>query len=181
MKKNPQPKSSNSLYLFFLAIAVATAIPTQSALANTYNVVFTEYSSTNLTATLNGTPVTVTPSPGIPDSWSVFFPAQLDGGPASWAEPENPGSDPNALQGWNSIAGGSFGGATTQITIKSDNIDVGAGIAESTNGGPITYSNTTYQFIDRSDVPDTGSTLALLSLALAGLFGASRIRSLQLA
>jgi len=46
---------------------------------------------------------------------------------------------------------------------------------------PNSYFGPNFQFTSQRSVPDTGSTLGLLALALAGLFGARRIRSIRLA
>ena len=186
MKTNPSRKIFQFSSLIFLAIAVAAALVTQSIRAST--VVFTEQDSSTLTVTLDGTPVFATNTG--PDSWQITFFAVLDDAlGVAWAEPENPTSDPNAVNGWNAITGfqihSVFGRPTfTTISIQSD-LTFASASAYKSNGGSFTNGSTSYQFTDLSDAavstPDTGSTLVLLSLAVTGLFGASRVRSFRFA
>jgi len=185
MKTNPSRKIFQFPSLIFLAIAVAAALVTQSIRAST--VVFTEQNSTTLTVTLDGNPVVATNTG--PDSWRVVFPTVLDNAlGVAWAEPENPTLDPSAANGWNAITGFTtifFLGRPvfSSVTLQSD-LDFTSASAYESNGGLFTAGSTSYRFTDLSDaasIPDTGSTLILVSLAVAGLFGASRLRSFRFA
>ena len=168
-----------------LVIAIAAVLVTQPAVAQVQNaIVFTEYSSTNLTATLTTPTGTIQGKVTQPfgDTWSVSFPvnsASLDLTFVSWAEPENPTLDPGSSHGWNDLSAFGGGASFTLFTLHSDTVP--GAVTLEPNGGVFTNGNTSLQFIDLSDVPDTGSTFGLLALALAGLFGARRIRSLRAA
>ena len=162
-----------------ITIAVVVASLTQSAMAqNPHQLVFTENSG-SLSATFDGAPLSV--SPVATEQWNVFVPYTLNSASqvANWIEPEN-----SSLVNWAADNG------TTRIGVKSDTANFGAGATVS-NGTPVSFGidandNVPVQatFNDNggeASVPDTGSTLALLALALAALIGASRFRALRLA
>ena len=119
-----------------------------------------------------------------PDRWTVTI-AQ-GSGPSmilNWAEAESPST-------WNDASG-----QVSMFGVFSDTSIFGAGIPVQADGHTFTNVGTDnnnhlpidIQFFDEaartegSTVPDTGSTFGLLALALAGLFGARRLRSIRLA
>jgi len=187
MKTNSTLKLLKFSTLLPLVIALA-ALVTQSARANPL-LVITELSSSNLTVTVSGSPYGTVQNVS-PDVWVWTAPApagltvigDMLNSNRSWTEPL-PGTGANAT---------GFGPQLGQLKFTSD---TSLPFFVSPDGAIITnfYTNTfsdftqqTYdgQFIDLGDVattPDTGSTLGLLVLALAGLFGARRIRSLWVA
>jgi len=158
--------------ILLLAIAIAAALVTQPMRASVLDLVITENSPTSLTATLDGTPLSVTNNGA--DAWFIA----LGGfsGTQTWLEPDGVGDnvvlgEPGALR----------------ISVRSDQSTVaflGDGQTDTSdfglNGFPISVT-----FFDKGDVvataPDTGSTLGLLVLALTALLGTSRLRSFQLA
>lgn len=161
------------------------AVATQPLKAEVINqIVLTENSSTSLTATYNGSTSGVTVTFLGDDLWNVTFPASvtfsLFGG-VNWLEPGS------TTQG-NEVT--FFTPPSHTLSVISDFqlaglTTVGNGITvnnvgtDSINGGSISAT-----FNDNGDVasaPDTGSTLGLLAVALAGLIGASRFRSIRLA
>ena len=156
-----------------LAIAIAAALVTQPVRATAIQtLVITEFSSTSLTATLNGT--TSLGVTGSADLWLIALAGVT--GQQNWFEP-GAASD-NFVQGQSDF---------NRISIISDGIaalgELADGTADTTdftlNGNPISVT-----FFDKGDVataPDTGSTLGLLSLSVVALLGATRLRFLQLA
>jgi hypothetical protein len=172
--------------LVSLGIAIAAALLTQPMRATAIQtLVITENSSTSLTALLNGT-TSLTVTPSFTDEWLI----NLTGvsGPSTttnqqnWFEPGgaaagfvnqvlfDPQHSPNQLLVRSDFGPGFINGLADGATDTSD---------FTLNGSALSVT-----FIDKGDVasaPDSGSTLGLLSLALAGLFGASRLRSLRLA
>ena len=117
------------------------------------------------------------------DHWTVDFsqPLSFDGA-LSWAEPENPTLDSGALQGWNALTWAS----PNEALVVSDTSVTGTsninGFTFVVSSGGNFYS---YQFTDVADgpagVPDSGSTVGLLALALTALFGANRLRGFRFA
>ena len=104
----------------------------------------------------------------------------------AWAEPENTTADVTSPIGWNTLSFSS----STELSIGSDTGLPTSGFGILLGNGDTGNVNTAtesdfYTFNDSSDratsAPDSGSTFGLLILALAGLFGASRLRSLRLA
>ena len=168
-----------------LAIAIAAALVTQPVRATAIQtLVITEFSSTSLTATLNGTtslPVTFNGA----DFWSIAL-VGVSGLPGvssstgDWLEPDAAGFlntvlvDPTVFP--------------NQLLVESDR---GPGFTNGlADGTPDTTdfflngSQLSVTFFDKGDVaaaPDTGSTLGLLSLSVVALLGTSRLRFLQLA
>jgi hypothetical protein len=138
--------------------------PVFGAVNPEHQLIFTENSSTSLTITYDGSPLTVTPTPGSPDQWTFSLPAGFVDVTTFvlWTEPEN-----STLV--NSI-GFSNG------TVFSDVTNPGGPAL--TNGTPfgevgtvngIIVSATFFDNGDVATVPDTGTTGSLLGLSLAGL------------
>ena len=171
--------------LVSLGIAIAAALVTQPVRATAIQtLVITEFSSTSLTATLNGTtslPVTFNGA----DFWSIAL-VGVSGLPGvssstgDWLEPDAAGFlntvlvDPTVFP--------------NQLLVESDR---GPGFTNGlADGTPDTTdfflngSQLSVTFFDKGDVaaaPDTGSTLGLLSLSVVALLGVTRLRFLQLA
>jgi len=178
MKTNPR-----RAYLAVL-IGITTALISQSALG--HELVLTELSSTTLTATYDGltSRISISSNPSVPDRWAVTVSSASFGlSPlgTGWIEPED-----NSL--FNTITGiSNMQGVSASVEFTSDsNLSFHSPLTDGStlnnfgtdglDGGTINLT-----FNDKSDLPDTGSTLGLLGLALAGLFGATRLRFRQLA
>ncbi len=159
--------------ILLLAIAIAAALVTQPVRATAINtLVITEFSSTSLTATLNNNPLNVTFNGA--DNWTIVL--AVFGG-QDWAEPG----------GAAGVANGVMGQGLLGISVISDS-NVGVqGLADGTmdtTSFTLNRAELDVTFFDKGDVaaaPDTGSTLGLLSLSVVALFGATRLRFLQLA
>jgi VPDSG-CTERM motif len=134
-----------------------------------HDFVITENSSASLTATYDGSPLTVLQVPGFPDEWTFALPTGFLStvGLQQWTEPENS----------NLVNAVSFGTAMTRAgSVQSDfslntqfpiNAD-GASVLVGTDGGVDVFAS----FTDNGDtatVPDTGTTFSLLGLSLMGL------------
>jgi hypothetical protein len=161
-------------------LAVAITAMAQSAFAQIapHQLLFTETSFKNLTVTYDGSKTGVDVNFISGDHWGVTigYAVTFSGSP-QWTEPEDP-SFVNLLT--------TFG--NNQIIVNSDFFPRGS----PTLADGSTFSNfgidtrdgasVSVTFRDRGDVaavPDTGSTVGLLSLALTALVGASRFRSLR--
>lgn len=168
--------------LLSIAIAIAAASVTQSVMAQvpSHQLVFTEDSS-GLTITYDGSPITATPTG--PQSWSVQFPSNLSFNTTTafnWVEPENPNlvntvtfgstSHPTQVSSDTSAITGLFVGDEGSIAPVGTDTSNNAGIVATfdDDGEPAT-------------VPETGSTLGLLFVALVALVSATRFRSFRLA
>ena len=192
---NPMKRKVDSAHFIASLIAVTAALVTQSALAQTTtnSVVFTETSSSTLTVSLDtvmlpGSDIVNTSA----DHWTVTIPALLitTSPGVNWIEPENTPFNMSDPTGFNTLtfAAPPSVGVETIVNIVSDTATLGGGIANLVNGATEEVFNglpggpsTNYTFQDNAataeghSVPDTGSTLGLLALALAALFGASRL------
>ena len=166
--------------LVSLGIAIAAALVTQPVRATAIQtLVITEFSSTSLTATLNGT-TSLSVTPGLADHWTIALGGVSGGFPEAdqfWTEPA--AGFVNSVSFINPVPG--------RLFVDSDIFHGQSGLADGTpdtttftlNGNPLTVT-----FFDKGDVattPDTGSTLGLLSLSVVALLGATRLRFLQLA
>ena len=175
--------------LLTLSCAAAASLLSQTVYGQmptpTPAITFTEINDTTLTAVYNlepSTSITVIPE-GI-DQWQVQLPGNLLAeSDATWAEPSgiNAGNQVTHPSVHLFVVGSDVSGASgfpnnTQSSSPIANDVAGAGPS------PISVYGV---FNDLGDtpttVPDTGSTLGLLALALAALFGASRFRALRLA
>jgi hypothetical protein len=151
-----------------LMIAIAAAVVTQPIRAVPINdLVITENSSTSLTATLNGNPLSVTFN--FANNWTIALTgvAASNGNSTTqlWAEPE--AFFTNAVD--------FFSGSPDQLPVTSDFLTSAPGLPDGTqdkttftlNGNPLYVT-----FFDKGDVataPDTGTTASLFGLSLAGL------------
>ncbi len=176
MKTNPSFRIFKFSTLVPLGIAIAVALLSQPVRASVINnIVLTENSSTSLTATYNGSPISaanITNSG--PDSWIVTFPGTVsfNGDRGTWIESANIENTvdfilmDHVLTVNSDVAGtGFFSDGQTAMGVGTD----------SSNGASINAA-----FFDNAatseGVPDTGSTLGLLSLSMVALLGATRLR-----
>jgi hypothetical protein len=168
-----------------LAVAIGAALVTQSVFAAAFLphfIVLTENSPISLSATYDGSPVTVLNTN--PDQWTVTFPATVSffGAQLEWAEPENSNLANVVI----------FSQASFTLTVFSDLGDHVNGFVplpngsmvnnvgiDSINGAPISATFT--DLAATAEVPETGSTFALLFLSLTALLGVTRLRSYRLA
>lgn len=182
MQVIPSVKPGKIPALASLAVAITTAVIAQSAFSQPapHQLAITETSSTSLTATYDGSTSGVSINFISTDHWGVTigFPVSFSGSP-QWTEPDN-SSFVNVLTTFGNnqlIVNSDFFPNTTQ-PMPDESIFANFG-TDSRDGAPISVT-----FDDDGDVasvPDMGSTLALLSLSLITLFGASRLRSVRLA
>ena len=200
MKTSPSLKIFKFSTLVPLAIAIAAALVTQPIRAiPTETIAITETSSTSLTVTLNGSATGITVTNTASDQWLVSFSTSvfsIDFGRSerfNWTEPENSSQANVVYFGINGqvpslaanelfivsdttpvIASGSLGngGTTPVFATLGDPFNGGAFLNATFNDNAATAEAT---------VPDTGSTLGLLSLSVVALLGATRLRFLQLA
>jgi len=188
-------------YLLIALIATAIGAGPGRALAEvspTFDLILTENSSTSLSLSYNGPagPSAFTVLNTSPDHWSIqvtdpdldFFNFSYD-----WQEPEEAGkinevfhSAPTFLT--NGPAPGNFLFVTSDLDLLMDNggpvlpnntaAPLFVGFDDSSQFGEIrlTFNDLAQQSETAPSVPDTGSTLGTLGLAVAGLLGASRIR-----
>jgi hypothetical protein len=146
-----------------LAGALVWTSATQGQVAD--QLVLTENSSMSLTATLNGSPLTVLTTSS--DHWLVGL--QGVTGTALFAEPES-STEANFVQG-------DPGTAFVDMTVISDDTVVGAvflanGATNTTDFHEVTGAPLDVTFHDLGDgpsVPDTATTLSLLGFSLAAL------------
>ena len=169
----------HSVHFIAVLIAITTTVVTQTMHA--HDIVFTENSSNSLTVIFD---MTSLPASDIKfngsDNWTVTLPQSVTPDATlafyGWFEPGGNINDLNVLT-W--ISG-------TQLSIVSDT-GFPAGNGFLTPDGTTLHApdGTSYTFHDLGDTPasapDSGSTFALLSLALAALFGISCFRSIRLA
>ena len=172
--------------LVSLGIAIAAALVTQPVRATAIQtLVITEFSSTSLTATLNGT-TSLSVTPGLADHWTISLTGVNIGRLATvqnWIEPDAAGfinvvdfnpTFPNRLGVLSDFGPGVTGLADGATDTTSFFL-----VAPDGTMNPLWVT-----FNDNGDVartPDTGSTLGLLSLSVVALLGATRLRFLQLA
>ena len=152
------------------------------------NIVITENASTSLTVTYNGSTSGVTvsflSSGKLGDAWKVTFPSTVSftsvnntGVAAFWVEPENSSQLNAGFFHPSSNVAFIFSEhpAVTNPTVPNGTTvtDIGT---DTGDGGSISVT-----FNDKSDVPDTGSTLGLLFVSVIALFGLNRFRHVQFA
>ena len=185
MKTNPSLKIFKLSTLIAFGIALAAVLVTGPMHANEI-IVLTEDSS-GLTATYQGSSLGVTVTPNGADSWTVTFPSNvffLTGSTRGWIE---------GTTEYNTVTGSS----SNTLTVASDVSIIGLppfpflGDGQTfndygTDTSTIPNADIDVKFSDNGDastsaVPDTGSTLGLLSLSVVALLGATRLRFLQLA
>jgi hypothetical protein len=187
---NPM-KTNTSLGIFKFSALAPLGIAIMAALAQPVvaaSIEIDEFSSTNLTATFDGSTSGVTVQNTSSDHWTVTFDLDFTFSSTlvAWAEPENSALDPNGL--WNQ---GTFifNASGNQMFIVSDtSLLAGSLVASDSTFVPVGQLNNIFMkertviatFTDHSDgVPDNGSTFGLLVLSLIGVVGAIRLRSLQ--
>ena len=179
MKTNRSSKIFKPSTLVSLGIAIAAALVTQPVRATAVNnIVLTENSSTSLTATYNGSTSGVVVTNTSADNWIVRFPfgTSFNSVTGGWMESANTG---------NRVA---FDFMSDDLTVFSDvlltgglnNGDTLTGVGTDINGVSIDATFTDNAATSEG-VPDSASTLGLLSLSAAALLGATRLRFLQLA
>lgn len=169
-------------------IAIAAVLITQSAIAQApaatpHQLVITETPSNSLAVTYDGSAGVVTVFQEAPSAWDLFFPNSVNF-PATvptWVEPES-SSLMNELR--RAQGGGPILQAVSDIAASGHPAANGATVTFGADGG-VPISVTFYDDANAANVPatvpETGSTLALLSFALAGLFGVSGLRSMRVA
>ena len=157
-----------------LMVAITAGWATQPVLGGAiHQISITENSSTSLTATYDGSPLTVNFDPGFPDQWLILLPQTFTLGvdEEQWTEPENSGLA-NLLAFNPPIRGipPSIGvisdmSLDSQIPVNAD----GATVQVGTDGGVAVFAHFTDQAAGSEGVPDTGTTCSLLALSLMGL------------
>jgi hypothetical protein len=166
--------------ILFLALSIAAAVLTQPLSAGVIpanDIQITETSSTSLSATFNGSAVTVQNT--APDRWTLTFSDTFTFGAFVldlWAEPED-----NTMTKANSVEGTE----TNQLFIRSDilsghnTVPDGTQFVEnlSISGIHTTVGITFHDSGDGAKIPDSGSTSGLLFLSLIALVAVSRRRS----
>lgn len=163
--------------MLLLVVGIAVALTQRVMAGAIHQLSITENSSTSLTATYDGSPLTVTVF-GFPEAWTISLPPSFV--PSTflqqWSEPDN-----SSLV--NSVNFGSALGFF--ILIKSDsqftdrfalNAD-GATVQVGTDGGATVFATFTDDATDSEAAPDTGATIGLLFLALIALFSATHLNS----
>jgi hypothetical protein len=149
----------------------------------------TEVSSSMLTATYNGpsgnSAFTVLNTS--PDHWSITFISDIrfnaENFPLDWEEPEDPTNSANEITFNDNINTLFVVSDLVADAMPNNTVSPVVGFEDSQNG----FANIAIQFNDLGDaqaptgVPDTGSTLGMLTLASISLLGLSRFRSLRLA
>ena len=161
-----------------LAVCLSFALLSASVFAGTVGhlISLTELSSTNLTATYDGSSIGITVTPGNPDSWTVTLPASafiLGFAGAAWAEPDNPTTMGNSVL--------AIGNNTLQITSDvpatlalANKATIGTTTFDTRDAAPILI--TFNDVADVVSVPEPGSTCGLLALGLVVLLAARCLR-----
>ena len=171
----------NTKIILVLVVAITAALGIQPASAGAiHSFVITEVSSTSLTVTYDGSPLTVTFHSS--ESWTFLLPAGFlsndVGGLLQWTEPEN-SNLANQVSFGSEITRGGFvvsdQSILNQFPINADGTSVEVG----TDGGVPVLATFNDNASGSETAPDTASTLSLLFLALTAVFGASRLRSCQ--
>jgi len=185
--RNPALKILPALMVAITAAWVVTQ-PVFGGLITTNEIGITENSSTSLIVTYNGSTSGVTVNflghTRVGDAWKVTFPSTVSftsvdntGVAAFWVEPENSSQLNAGFFHPSSNVAFIFSEhpAVTNPTVPNGTTvtDIGT---DTSNGGSISVT-----FNDKSDVPDTGSTLGLLFVSAIALFGLNRFRHVQLA
>jgi hypothetical protein len=184
-------KRSTLMKTLILAVVIVAAVAVSSANAvpTPFTITLTEISSTNLTATYDGTG-----GNGVfsvvnnnPDVWTVTFSsATLSLSPFvfDWTEPEN-------SQEVNEVSHGIAFGNSNNLYVTSDEslMEYGGDASTLNNDNTpvlvgtdgihpvfLTFHDVAGASENGTSVPDRGSTLGLLALSVAGLAGLSRFR-----
>ena len=159
----------------FAVLCLAAILVLAQGTVNAIEIVFTENSSTDLTATLDGTPLSVFNVSE--DRWTMSLPLgsffdRTSPGIGQWIEPENSSLINRAT------------GVFTSINIQSDltrpatlAFADGTRVSFGRMTSPMGSGEVFATYFDRANgtsVPDAGSTAALLGLALLGIEGFRR-------
>ena len=148
-----------------LIVAITATLVTQPMRAGVINtLVITENSSTSLTATLNGNPLSVTFN--FADSWTIALTGVSPNSGQFWTEPD-------AADFVNAVFTGVL--SSNQLFVTSEFGPTRSGLADGEpdttsfklNGGALSVT-----FFDKGDgatAPDTGTTASLFGLSLTGL------------
>jgi hypothetical protein len=175
-------RNRHTTQLIALAIAITVALLTRSASAQSrQEITVIENSPSSLSVSINGSTTGITVRNTSPDNWSVTIPfsVQSNFDHYNWTE---------SATTFNVVT---FSGSSFTVVSDStepptedgsfpDNSTFPVGAV-----GPDGVVGVDMGFKDNADskegpsVPDTGSTLGLLALALAALFGASRLRCIR--
>ena len=154
-----------------LMLAITAAWTTQPVFGEAvHQFVLTENSSTSLSVTYDGSPLTVNFVSS--ESWNFILPAgfintSVEGGQA-WTEPEN-----STLMNFVT-----FGGEVANLAFITSDLLAGSGvspIADGTSvevgtvGGVVVFATFNDKAAASEGVPDTGTTCSLLALSLIGL------------
>ena len=163
-----------------LAVALTATLVTQTASAGAvHSFVITENSSTSLTVTYDGSPLTVT-SQG-PESWKFSLPVSFlsnDFGYVQWTEPENSNLVNLVNFGLEDTRDGTVDSdhsILNQFPIVADGTTVEVG----TDGGVPVFATFNDDAEGSESAPEAGSTLSLLFFALTAVIGVSRFRLCQ--
>ena len=129
----------------------------------------TENSSTSLTVTYDGSPLTVTPSG--PDSWSFLLPtgflANSFGTNYQWIEPGNPALV-NSVGFGSNITRAGFVQSDLPLSTQPPPVADGAPVLVGTDGGVSAFAKF-HDLGDSAAVPDSGASLSLFGVSLLGL------------
>ncbi|HST29321.1 MAG TPA: VPDSG-CTERM sorting domain-containing protein [Chthoniobacterales bacterium] len=165
--------------LTYLAISIAAMTEPVFAQVAPHQLILTETSSTSLAATYDNSTAGVSINFISGDHWGVTVSNVTFTGTPQWTELEDP-STFNVITllappGQFIVNSDYLNNGTPPLTDGSPFNNFGT---DSRDGGSISVT-----FRDRGDVaaavPDTGSTVALLSLSLIALIGLGRVRSRQ--
>jgi VPDSG-CTERM motif len=157
---------TGSSRLALLAIAITAAWLTQPAYGvPSDQIVFTENSSTSLSATFNRSTTGVTVFNTGPNFWEVSFTGVAATGVVSWFEPENASlSNFVGGSGSNTLDIGSENSVFSPVNANGSNVSFGTNAAD----GHALFVT----FNDNGDVvaaPDSGTTFSLFGFSLMGL------------
>jgi VPDSG-CTERM motif len=151
------------LALMVMITAVWVTNTVSGAFVVDHQLVFTENSSSSLTATYDASPLTVTPTPGSPDQWTFSLPVGFVDLTTFvlWTEPDNS----NLV---NSV-GFSNGTVFSDVTNPGGPaLTNGTPVQVGSDGGVAVFA--TFNDVgDVATVPDTGTSFSLFGLSLMGL------------
>jgi hypothetical protein len=179
-----KPMKNIMILPFALSLAAIMLIePVFAGVIPTHDIQITENSSTSLSATYDGSAVTVLNT--APDRWTITFAPTIQFSRFTlngYTEPD--GTHVNIIDTEDGVGG--FG--TNRLFVLSDVLG-GSFIPDGTtitqgafdSGNPARFDITFHDAAAESGVPETGSTFGLLFLALMGLLAATRFCSLRLA
>ena len=167
--------------ILLLAVAITAALVTQTASAGAvHSFVITENSSTSLTVTYDGSPLTEAFRGS--ETWTFLLPTGFlsndFGEVLQWTEPENSNLANSVIFGSDITRAGfvqSDQSILNQFPLNAD----GTSIEVGTDGGVPVFATFHDNAAGSETAPDIGSSLGLLFLALIAVLGASRLRARQ--